>query len=212
MKAFFSTTGKVEAGQLDAAIAGAADAAKVVGRHGGEVRFFMALAAGEQVDSTVFSVEYESPEALAAAFDAMNTDPELHRLRTQVAGSSQTTATMGIELPTGHNPTGGRGSILEMHLNQVKPGRMEEFLADAAEAGAFAEANGARNARVLQLTYAGMSSGLTAMLWEHENMAAHARMAAGWFTEAGLALQAKSRGAEGPGVLVGSMLYNEIPL
>ena len=65
---------------------------------------------------------------------------------------------------------------------------------------------------MLQLTYAGMSSGLTAMLWEHENMAAHARMAAGWFTEAGLALQAKSRSAEGPGVLVGSMLYNEIPL
>ena len=87
MKAFFSTTARVAGGQLDAAIAGAADAAKVVGSHGGDVRLFLAVTAGEQVDSTLFSVEYDSPEALGAAFDAMNTDPELHRMHTQATRS-----------------------------------------------------------------------------------------------------------------------------
>lgn len=213
MKAFFSTTARVLEGQLDAAIASSADAAKVVGRHGGEVRFFMAIAAGEQVDSTLFSVEYDSPEAMAQAFDAMNTDPEIHRLRTEARGTTQTSASMAIELPTAHTPTPGRGSIVEAHASQVKPGRMEEFLGDAADVCAFVEANGALNARLLQLTYAGMSSGLTTMIWEHENMAAQARVGAAWFTEAGLALQAKSRYAAEPSSVTGaSMLYNEIPL
>ncbi len=58
-----------------------------------------------------------------------------------------------------------------------------------------------------------MSSGLTTFIWEHENMAAAARVGAAWFTEAGLAIQAKGPGAtDGPGVTVASMLYNEIPL
>ena len=190
-----------------------ADAAKVVGRHGGDVRFFLAIAAGEQVDSTLFSIEYDSPEAMARAFDAMNTDPELHRVRTGANGSTQTSASMGIELPTSHTPTVGRGSIIELHVSTVKPGRMAEFLEDAAEVCAFVEANGGLNARVLQLTYAGMSSGLTTLIWEHENMAAHARASAAWFTDQGLAIQAKGPGAaDGPGVTVASMLFNEIPL
>jgi hypothetical protein len=213
MKTFFSTTARVEGGQLDAAIAGAADAAKVVGRHGGDVRFFLAIAAGEQVESTLFSVEYDSPDAMGKAFDAMNTDPELHRIRTQATGSTQTSASMGMELPTSHTPTPGRGSIIELHASNVKPGRMGEFLEDSAEVCAFVEANGAINARVLQLTYAGMSSGLTTLIWEHENMAAHARAAAAWFTDKGLALQAKGPGApDGPSITVASMLYSEIPL
>ena len=146
MKTFFSTTARVEGGQLDAALAGAADAAKVVGRHGGDVRFFLAIVAGEQVESTLFSVEYDSPDAMGKAFDAMNTDPELHRIRTQATGSTQTSASMGMELPTSHTPTPGRGSIIELHVSNVKPGRMAEFLGDCAEVCAFVEANGAMNA------------------------------------------------------------------
>lgn len=212
MKAFFSTTGTVVAGQLDTVIASSADAAKVVGAHGGQVRFYMALAAGEQVDTTLFSVEYESPEAMARAFDGMNEDPELHRIRTQASGSAQTSASMGIELPTGHTPTPGRGSILEIHASQVHPGRMEDFLAESAEVCAFVEANGAVNARLSQLTYAGMSSGLVSMTWEHENMASQAKVGAAWFTDAGLAIQARSMGADASNTRVASMLFNEIPV
>ena len=89
---------------------------------------------GEQVQSTLFSVEYESPDAMGEAFDAMGTDPELHRVRTQAAGSTQTSETMGIELPTSHTSTPGRGSILELHISTVKPGRMAEVPDDSADA------------------------------------------------------------------------------
>lgn len=149
---------------------------------------------------------------MARAFDGMNKDPELHRLRTQVSGGAQMSTSMSIEVPTGHTSTPGRGSILEVHTAQVHPGRMEDYLAEAAEVCAFVEAQGALNARVLQLTYAGMSSGLASMLWEHENMASQAKVGAAWFTDAGLAIQARGMGADATNTRVASMLFNEIPL
>ena len=79
-----------------------------------------------------------------------------------------------MEVPTSHTRTGGRGNLIELHVSNVKPGRMAEFLEDAGEVCAFVEANGGLDARVLQLTYAGMSSGLISLIWEHENMTAHA--------------------------------------
>ena len=212
MKAFFSTTGKVHPGQLDAAIASSADGAKVVGSHGGDVRFYLEIASGEQAETTLFSVEYESPEDMARAMDEMNTDPELHRLRTTAAGSTLVSTTMGIELPTGHTSKGGRGNILEVHLSTVTPGRMEQFVSETADVSAFVEANGALNARALQLTYAGMSSGLVCMLWEHTDMAAQAKVGAAWFTKPGLAIQEKGLGANAASTRAGSMLYHEIPL
>ena len=64
MRAFYSTNGKVQGGQLEAAVGTAAEAAKLLGSHGGDIRFFLAGAAGEDVNGTLFSQEYESPEAL----------------------------------------------------------------------------------------------------------------------------------------------------
>ena len=45
--------------------------------HGGEIRFFLAGVAGEEVNGTVFAIEYESPEALATASDALADNIEL---------------------------------------------------------------------------------------------------------------------------------------
>jgi hypothetical protein len=50
------------------------------------------------------------------------------------------------------------------------------------------------------------------LTWEVENMQTHARMASAWFTDAGLALQAKSMTANPASVQVSSELWNEIPL
>ena len=61
MRVFHSTNGKVQGGQLEAAIAVAGEAAKLLSPHGGQIRFFLAGAAGEEVNGTVFSQEYESP-------------------------------------------------------------------------------------------------------------------------------------------------------
>ena len=65
MRVFNSTNGRVQGGQLEAAVASAAEAAKLLGAHGGEIRFYLTLAGGEDVNGTLFSQEYESPELWA---------------------------------------------------------------------------------------------------------------------------------------------------
>lgn len=64
-----SPTARSQDGQVEGAVGPAVDAAAVMRRFGAEVRFLMSMAAGEQVSSTVFSMEYESPEASGQAFD-----------------------------------------------------------------------------------------------------------------------------------------------
>ena len=216
MRVSQAVVGQVKDGQVEQAVASAAEAAGLVGRHGGEVHFFMTGAAGEQVNSTLFSIEYESPEALGAAFDAMADDAELMaytmRLNSPGSPTAITSQSMVMEIPLGREPKEGRGGVLEVHTGKPFPGRMEDAVMQAAEVCAFVEANGALNARLLQLTYAGMASGMTAITWELENMQAHARLGAAWFSDAGLALQAKSNGADPPSMPISSALYNRVPI
>jgi hypothetical protein len=150
------------------------------------------------------------------ASDALNEDTELQALlnRLNAPGSPIviTSQSMGMEMPIGRTPKAGRGSILEVHTLHVTPGRVEDAIAEAAEVCAFVEANGAVNARLIQLTYAGLASGLMALTCEHENMRAHARAGEAWFSDAGQALQMKSMGAAPATTRVMSGLYNEVPL
>ena len=117
-----------------------------------------------------------------------------------------------MEVPIGRTPKPGTGNILEAHTSRVNPGRMEEVISQSAEVCEFVEANGAVNARLIQLTYAGLGSGLTILTWELENMQAHARLGLAWFGKAGLALQAKTTTANPASVQIASGLWNEIPL
>jgi hypothetical protein len=216
MQVFNSTNGKVQGGQLEAAVASAAEAAKLLGAHGGEIRFYLTLAGGEDVNGTLFSQEYESPEALGTAMDAMADNTELQALVARLNGPGSpvviTSQSMGIDIPLGRTPKAGRGSILEVHTSHVNPGRFEDAVTESAEVCAFVEENGAVNARAIQLTYAGRASGMLALVWEHESMAAQARTGAAWFTDAGIALQMRSMGASPATTRVTSALYNEVPL
>jgi hypothetical protein len=76
----------------------------------------------------------------------------------------------------------------------------------------FGEANGAVNARLLQLTYAGLGSGMTVLARELPGMEAHAHLGSAWFDKGGVALQAKTMTADPASVPVASVLWNEIPL
>ena len=216
MRVFHTTNGKVQGGQLEAATAAASEAAKLLGSHGGDIRFFLAGAAGEDVNGTLFSQEYESPEALGAAFDALVNDTELQALvsRLHAPGSPTilTSQSMGMEMDIGHTSNGGRGNILEAHTSRINPGRAEDAVTEAREVCAFVEKNGAMNARCVQLTYAGMASGMVALIWEHENMAAQARTATAWMSDEGVALQMRSMGVAPATTRVASALYNEVPL
>lgn len=216
MRVSQSVMGQVKAGQMEQAITLSSEAAKLVGRHGGDVRLFLTTAAGEQVNSTLFTIEYDSPEAMGRAFDAMNADPEVQALTLSLndPGSPTvlTSVSMGMELPIGREPKPGRGNLLEVHTNRVTPGQMEEFLSQAAEVCAFVESNGAVNARVIQLTYAGMASGMTAFVWEIANWQTHASLGNAWFSDAGLALQSRSSTADPPAMQISSAVYSAIPL
>ena len=122
-----------------------------------------------------------------------------------------TSQSMGIEMPLGRNPKAGRGSILEVHTSRISPGRAEDAVTEAAEVCAFVEKNGAVNARCVQLTYVGMASGLVALIWEPENMAAQAPLGAAWFTDEGVALQMRSMSETPATTRVASALDNEVP-
>ena len=61
MRVFHTTNGKVQGGQLEAAIATAGEAAKLLSSTGGDIRFFLASAAGEEINGTVFSTNTRAP-------------------------------------------------------------------------------------------------------------------------------------------------------
>lgn len=215
MRVMYSTIGQVRDGQVEGAVGLAVDAAAVMRRFGAEVRFFLVMAGGEQVNSTVFSIEFESPEAAGAAFDAMNGDADVLAVtaRTNSADSPSviTSQNMAIEIPV-RTPRAGQGGILEVHTNAVHPGRIEDVLAQSVEVCDFVEANGAVNARILQLTYAGAASGLVVLTWELADMAAHAALGSAWFADDGIALQTKVNRADAPSTTVSSALYTSIPI
>jgi hypothetical protein len=215
MRVFSSIRGTVKDGRIEEAAALAGEAAKLVGRHGGDVRLFL-VTAGDEADTTLCNIEYESPEAMGRAFDKLNTDPELAAFSSRVKAQGSPTVigseSIGMEVPNGRTAKPGRGSIIEVHSSTPKPGRMEQVVVESAEVCEFVEAHGAVNARLVQLTYAGPMSGLTALTWEHESWAAHAKVSDAWFSKAGLALQAKFLNTDPPSVPIGGALYSEIPL
>jgi hypothetical protein len=73
------------------------------------VRFYMA-GAGAEVNSTLFSIEYERPEALGRAADALGQDADLQAFATRVNRSDSPTMIIsqstGMELPLGRNGYG----------------------------------------------------------------------------------------------------------
>lgn len=217
MRVFYSTIGRVRDGRLEEVAALAGEGAKLIGRHGGDVRFLLAGPCGDDANTTVFSIEYDSLEAQGRAFDELASDVELQAFMTRVNGPGSPTAivnqSMGIELPIGRSPAPGRGSVVVVNTVRVVPGRMPEAMALAAQACEFAEAHGAVNARALQLTYAGIASGTCALTWELENMLAEARLSEAWMSDpAGAALAAKSDAPDAATVRLSSGLYSEIPL
>lgn len=215
MRVMYSTISQVRDGQVEGAVGLAVEAAEVMRRFGAEVRLFMSTAAGEQVNTTIFSMEFESPEAAGEAFDKMNGDADVLAItaRTNSPGSPSviTSQNMAMEIPV-RTPKAGQGGVLEVHTNSVHPGRIDDFLSQSVDACEFVEANGAVNARILQLTYAGAASGMVALTWEVANMQAHAALGSAWFTDDGIALQTRANSTDAASTTISSALYNTIPI
>lgn len=215
MRVMYSTIAQVKDGRVEEVVGLSADAAKVMRGFGAEVRFFITMAAGEQGNGTVFSLEYESPEAAGDSFDQMNGNADVMAITARThhpdSPSMITSQNMAIELPV-RTPKAGQGGVLEVHTISVHPGRMDDFLAQSVDVCDFVEANGAVNARILQLTYAGAASGMVALTWEYENMRAHASAGAAWFSDDGIAMQTRANAADKPSTTVSSALYTCVPI
>lgn len=213
MRVIHSTMSQIKPGQLDAAIANAAEAAALIRPHGAEVRYFVALIAGEAVNTAVFTSVYESPEAMGKAFDTMTSDPAIAEYAARAFGPDAPTTivsqTVSAERAAARSGRATHGTILETHVNQIHPGRDADFVANSIKVCDFVEAHGATNASVLQLTYAGAATGLGTVTWELEDMRAQATLANAWISTDGVALQAKVN--ESPAsTLVSSAMYRSI--
>ena len=75
----------------------------------------------------------------------------------------------------------------------------------------FVEANGATNARVFQLAYAGIGSGLLMSSWEFESVQAWARLSSAWMNDPeGQAIAASETDPNPATTRVFSGLYSEV--
>lgn len=209
--------GKTQPGRLEDAISLAREGAKLVGRHGGQVRFLTPAFAGEATGTTVFSVEYTDEAELGRAMQEMSTDPELQGFTTRVMGPNAPTVmisdTLVADIPTGYKSKGGHGALIESHLSRPLPGNMEAALALCADVCRFVEANGAVNARTFQILAGGAMTGLWGVSWEVGDWVKYAQLATAWGKDpVGVEIQARSMSGDNPSIYVSGGIYQDIPL
>lgn len=180
-------------------------------------RLMTATLAGESSGLSVYSAEFDDIEAYAEYGEAAGQDQEMQALYARATSADSPVVieqqSLANEIPLGRTPRPGRGSVVEIHVSRPTPGRLETALAMARRVCDFVEANGATNARVFQLGYAGAGSGLTMSSWEFESVRAWGRFSRAWQDDPeGQAIAASVTDANPATTLVFSGLYNEVPL
>jgi hypothetical protein len=177
----------------------------------------MAIASGEPAGTFTFSTEYETAEAWGEVGDAINNDAEFQafvaRVSSPDAPSEILQFTTANEIPLRqNNPT--LGNIVEVHVTRPMPGRFEAGLEQSARVCELVEAHGATNARLFQMGYAGLGSGMTMLSWESENLKAQGRLADAWGSDPEMAdIALKSRfGDQMTATPVFDGLYQVVPI
>jgi hypothetical protein len=213
-----STISRVKPGRYDDVLSLSLEAVKIHERLGVPTpRVMAATVAGEASGLCVFSTEHEDVDAYGHYTEVTMADQELQTLvsRSQVADAPSVVEQMSLafEVPLGRSPQPGRGSLIELHVSRPTPGRLEETLAISRRLCDFVEANGAKNARLFQIAYGGLGSGLYLASWEFKGVGDWVRLSKTWQTDPeGLAIAASSSGPDPHSTLVFSGLYTEIPV
>jgi hypothetical protein len=213
-----STQSVVQPGRWEDAAAIALEASKLLERHGAaDTRWLRALTAGEATGTSLFLAEYENGEAYGAASDSLNADTELQALLTRLQGpdtpSILTGQSIASEVPLGRAGNPARGTILEIHVSQIVPGRLEQLIDLSAQCADFVEANGASHATLSSISASGSFTNAMSLSWELPDMRAFGRLADTWLADpAGLAIYQTVYGAEAPSTEVFSAIYQVIPI
>jgi hypothetical protein len=186
-----SVIGRVKPGRMEDHLAMGVEVVKLFERLGAESpRLAMAIATGEPAGTFTFSAEYASGEAWGEVGDAINADAEFQafvaRVSAPEAPSDILQFSTASEIPLREcNPA--RGNVLEVHVTRPIPGKFEEGLAQATRVCELVEAHGATNARLWQLGFAGLGSGLQMLSWECADMKTQGRLVDAWGTDSEMA-------------------------
>ena len=186
-----SVVGRVKPGRMDDHLGTAIEVVKLFERLGAESpRLAMAIATGEPAGTFTFSTEYPNAEAWGEVGDTINNDAEFQAFITRVSSPDAPSEILqfstATEIPLRENNP-ARGNIIEVHVTRPVPGKFEEGLAQATRVCELVEAHGATNARLFQLGFAGLGSGLQMLSWECENLKTQGRLADAWGTDAAMA-------------------------
>jgi hypothetical protein len=213
-----SVVGRVKPGRMEDHLAMGVEVAKLFERLGARhPRLAMSVATGEPGGTFTFSTEYDSAEAWGEISDTLNTDAEFQAFLSRVSAADAPSDILQIstasEIPLRENNP-ARGNVIEVHVTRPIPGRFEAGLALATRVCELVEAHGATNARLFQLGYAGLGSGLQMLAWECENMKAQGRLGDAWGSDAEMAeLGVQARyGLDITATPVFDGLYQVVPL
>lgn len=200
------------------AIGLASRAAALLSRHGAsDARLLIAHIGGDLTHQMVLSREHDDLEAFGMAGDALLADPDLFALNDAMAapdspivGSQEAVLD---ELPLDRAGDTTRGAIVEVHTNEVTPGRLGDLLELTARVADHIESRGATNARLWRLVAAGSRTNQVVFTCEHPSLQAWGKVAETWITEPeGLALASEMTSIEACYREVSSAVYGVVPL
>jgi hypothetical protein len=180
MATSLTTVVRPKPGRFDDSLGMIVEVAKLLERHGStDNRALVGGIAGEETGSIAFTSQFDTGEALGATVDALLADSEytawLGRASAENGPSTLLSRSVASEIPLGRSGPTGRGSVVEVYLSRMIPGRLDATIELSHAAFDFLEASGATNCRLMQLQNAGSLSEALVSTWEFENLRAYGR-------------------------------------
>jgi|SRR5690242_7793062 hypothetical protein len=216
MRMIHASVSRTKPGRMNDAVGMAAEAGKLLIRHGAEsCRLFAAGTAGESTGTQVFVAEFGSGEAYGVFADEAEKDHELDLLverlsreDSPIVMESQALATQLLD-----RPSTSRGRIVEVYISKALPGRFEAALELANDVFSFVEAHGAVNTQLMMQTAAGSMTDALLATWEFDTMRALGALGDAYMSDPdGLSILQRMTGAECPVTTLSSGIYTEIPI
>lgn len=217
MSALLSASGQVKPGRYADFVSQSSEASKIWQRLGAkQTRLMTAGFAGEASGSWTFSAEFGDLDSLAVACDQSQTDSDqmafMQRMQDSSSPVTVTNTVIASEVPI-RESKGGRGPIMTIWVSKPNPGGLERTLELGSRANAFAEANGAVNARLFSLLGAGSGTGMYIATWDFDSIRSYAKTMEAFTTEPeGQAIAAAASATDAPSTLVFEAVYSEIPV
>jgi hypothetical protein len=211
-----SSVARCQRGRRDDFLAIALEGMKLFERHGARhVRLLAATTAGEQSNSYVLTNEFENAADYGAFVDELYRDAEMDSFLARIGAEDSPlvidSRSLATEIPLGWAGTRTHGSVIEVYLSRLVPGRFEACRDLALRAFDFLGRHGATNCRWLQLNAAGALNDAMVATWEFENMQAWGTATdAFWTDPAGQPIMEVLMGPDSPVSSISSGIYRDL--